>query len=172
MFDINDTIMYGSQGVCRILDIRQETFGGEAQLYYVLEPVYDNHSTIYCPVNSHKISLRKLLSVPEIHALITLMPTTETAWIDNDQERKEKFNAIVKEGDHKQLISLIKTLYYNRQAKLEVGKKPHAADERIMKEAEHILYTEFAHVLQIQPEEVVPFITKKLQDVPEKVVQS
>lgn len=162
MFNINDTIMYGSQGVCRILDIREESFGGEPKLYYVLEPVYEGNSTIYCPVDSDKISLRKLLTLPEIHELIQLMPDTEANWIENDQERKEKFNNIVKQGDHRELICLIKTLYFHRQAKIEAGRKPHAIDERLMKEAEHILYSEFAHVLQIQPDEVLPFIMGQL----------
>ncbi len=162
MFNVNDTIMYGSQGVCRILDIREESFSGTPKLYYVLEPVYDANSTIYCPVDSDKISLRKLLSLAEIYELIKLMPDTETSWIENDHERKEKFSTIVKEGDHQQLILLIKTLYFNRQSKLDAGKKPHAIDERLMKDAEHILYTEFAHVLQIKPEEVLPFITGQL----------
>ena len=31
-----------------------------------------------------------------------------------------------------------------------------------MKEAEHILYSEFAHVLQIKPDEVLPFIMGQL----------
>ena len=162
MFNINDTIMYGSQGVCRILDIREESFGGEPKLYYVLAPVYDSNSTIYCPVDSDKITLRQLLTLPEIYDLIQLMPDTETSWIDNDQERKEKFGTIVKQGDHQQLIRMIKALYFNRQAKTEAGRKPHAIDERLMKEAEHILYSEFAHVLQIQPEEVLPFILGQL----------
>lgn len=162
MFNVNDTIMYGSQGVCKILDIREESFGGEPKLYYVLAPVYDNNSTIYCPVDSEKITLRKLLTLPEIYDLIQLMPDTEAGWIESDQERKEKFSAIVKQGDHQQLIRLIKTLYFNRQTKIEAGRKPHAIDERLMKEAEHILYSEFAHVLQIQPEEVLPFILGQL----------
>ena len=61
MFNVNDTIMYGSQGVCRILDIREESFSGAPKLYYVLEPVYDSNSTIYFSVDSDKISLLKLL---------------------------------------------------------------------------------------------------------------
>ena len=38
------------------------------------------------------------------------------------------------------------------------GRKLHIADERILKDAEHIFYDEIAFVLNISQNEVVPFI--------------
>ena len=91
------------------------------------------------------------------------MPDAQTEWIDNEQQRKEKFSKIVKEGDHRELIKLIRALYFNREEKHRSGKKFYLSDERIMKEAETILHEEFAHVLNIKLEEVVPFIMGELQ---------
>lgn len=163
MFQVNDTVMYGSSGVCKISEICAKKFGSNEVLYYVLKPLYDENSTIYCPVDSPKLKIRELLSVNEIYQLIQEMPDAQTAWIDNEQKRKEKFSKIIKEGDHRELIRLIRALYFNREEKHRSGKKFYLSDERMMKEAETILHEEFAHVLNIQIEDVVPFIMGELQ---------
>ena len=163
VFQINDTVMYGNAGVCRIVDIRPESFTGETRTYYVLKPVSSAASTIYCPVDNQKIKMRRLLSEEEIYQLIRTMPDTRTAWIEDEQERRETFGEIVKHGSHRELVQLIKTLYYKREERLAAGKKFHLCDERIMHEAEQILYGEFAHVLHLRPEEVLPFITGQLE---------
>lgn len=161
-FKINDTVMYGNCDICKIVDIRNEKFSDNEQLYYVLKPVYDERSTIYCPVDSELVKLRKLLTKDEVYELIALMPDTETEWIENDQERKQRFNDLLRNGNHQQLVKLLKTLYYNRELKTREGKKFYATDERVMKEAEKIVHGEIAHVLDISLEEVVPFITGQL----------
>lgn len=163
-FKIDDTVMYGNCDICKVEDIRNEKFSDEEQLYYVLKPVYDERSTIYCPVDSEMIKLRHLLTREEVNELIASMPDTETEWIENDQERKQRFNDLLRNGDHRQLVKLLKTLYQNREMKQQEGKKFYAADERVMKEAEKIVHGEIAYVLDISLEEVVPYITGKLTD--------
>ena len=39
----------------------------------------------------------------------------------------------------------------------------HAADENFLKEAESVLYEEFAYVLNIRREEVLPFIQHEIE---------
>lgn len=162
MFAVNDIVMYGNTGVCKIVDIRLEKFSKKECMYYILKPVATENSTVYCPVDTDKIKIRRLLSKSEINELIRLMPDTETEWVESDAERKEKFGAVLKEGEPKELVKLLKTLHFNQTEKLRLGKKFHACDEKIMKEAEKILHGEFAHVLHIGIEEVVPFIMGEL----------
>lgn len=163
MFQTGDTIVYGNSGVCRITDIREETFGPVRRTYYVLSPVYDGNSTIYCPVDQQKIPLRPLLTDEEIHGLIREMPAADDTWIDDDLQRRERFADMLKSGDRAQMVSLIKTLYLHRREKSEAGKKLHLADERVMRDAERLLYEEFGHVLGIRPTDVVDYIRDQLQ---------
>lgn len=165
MFAVNDTVMHGTAGICKIADIRAEKFRGPEELYYILQPLNEN-TTIYCPVEGTKVKLRKLLTVEEIYDLIKIMPDAENIWIDHDPTRKERFTEILKGGDYKELICLLKTLYYKREEKKQQGKKFHVADERIMNEAEHLLHGEFAYVLHIAEDEVEPFILGRV--VPEE----
>lgn len=43
------------------------------------------------------------------------------------------------------------------------GKKLYKNDEKVMKEAEKMLYEEFAHVLDIRPDQVLPFIMQQIE---------
>ena len=76
MFCVNDTILYGAQGVCRIASIVRESFGSGPVDYYVLKPVYNDNSTIYVPVENGDLTgkMRRILSSEEIIALIRSMP--------------------------------------------------------------------------------------------------
>ena len=112
--------------------------------------------------------MRKILSIGEIHQLIEAMPDAQTKWIENEQLRKEKYGEIIRRGDHKELVQLIKTLYYKKQEKKQEGKKFHVADEKAMKEAERILHGEFAYVLKIKPDDVVPFIMGQINHIGEQ----
>lgn len=163
MFAVNDTVMYGQSGICKIQDICEKKFGKETRKYYVLCPLDDQNTTIYCPIDAPSDKMRYLLTKDEVLRLIEEMPDEETAWIENDNLRKEAQAAILREGDHKKLIGLIKTLYFKREEKQKAGKRFHAADEKAMEEAEQMLYQEFAQVLDIAKDEVVPFIVGRLE---------
>lgn len=161
MFNINDTVMYGRTGVCKISDICTKDFNGKKKKYYVLSPEFESKTTIYCPCDSEKIRMRKLLSVDEVKSLIKNVADEEISWIENDQKRKERQMKILKSGDHKELIRMIKTLYYKREEKAAEGKKLHLTDERAMEDAENLLYQEFATVLDVKPEDVVTFVVSE-----------
>lgn len=163
MFAVEDIVMYGSAGVCKIADIRTEKFSGEETLYYILKPIENQSSTIYCPLHSSKVQMRRLLSKEEICDLIESIPEAQTAWIENEHQRKDAYTSILKQGKHSELIVLLKTLYFNQEKCRQSGKKFHAIDEKILKEAEKRLYGEFAYVLHIRPEEIGSFIMEQLK---------
>lgn len=165
MYKENDMILYGSQGVCQIVGITTREFGGKMIDYYILKPVYSEGSTVFVPVDNEELTckMKKILSLDEIKALIHTMPEMELIWIENDNQRKEKYKEIIKNGKRDELISLIKTLHQHRESLVENGKKFHATDEKFLKDAEKILYDEFKYVLNIEEDEVVPFIIEQIE---------
>ncbi len=58
---------------------------------------------------------------------------------------------------------MIKALHFHQQEQQKKGRRLHISDERFMKEAEKMLYEEFAYVLNIRKEEVLPFILQQVQ---------
>ena len=59
---------------------------------------------------------------------------------------------------------MIKALYIHKQQQKQRGRKLHLADEKFLRDAEKMLYDEFAYVLEISPNEVLNFITSTLND--------
>ena len=54
-------------------------------------------------------------------------------------------------------------LIVNVEEQAAKGKKLYKNDEKVMKEAEKMLYEEFAHVLDIRPDQVLPFIMQQVE---------
>jgi CarD family transcriptional regulator len=163
-YQVGHTIMYGSQGAFRIAEITEKNLDGKVIEYYVLKPVIDDKSITFVPVHNEATiaKMRRVLSVDEIHSLIKAMPDENTIWIEDEQARRERYKEIISRGDRTELVRLIKTLYFHQQEQHVKGKRLHVVDEKFMKNAENMLYGEFAHVLNIKPEQVLPFITERL----------
>lgn len=166
MFQKNDTVRYGAHGMCRIEDITVKNLNGKSIEYYVLRQVYNDTSIIYVPMCNQALTdqMRKALTTEEIKALIQAMPYEESAWIDDADARRERYQAILSDGDRVALVRMIKALYAHQQEQKAKGRRLHMADDRLFKEAERMLYEEFALVLQIQKEQVLPFILDQLQE--------
>ncbi len=165
MFQVGDTILYGTRGVCKIQSIEELNFSGKKQEYYILIPVYNQVSTFYVPIHNEVLTkkMNHILSAEEIYELIRAMPDEKTIWIENENARRERFQAIISGNNRKELVQLIKTLYLHQEKQKEKGKKLHIADERFLKEAEKLLYNEFALVLDMEPNEVLPFIMGQIE---------
>ena len=75
MFQINDTVMYGTHGVCKIEDITMKEFMGSQKEYYVLKPISDFTATLYVPTHNEKLlaRMRRILSKQEVYQLIGMI---------------------------------------------------------------------------------------------------
>ena len=167
MYGVGMFVIYGNEGVCEIKGIVQKEFRDKVLEYYVLNPVHNKNAEVLVPKNNVSLvsKMRSVLSKEEIMAIIHQMPKEEMIWIDNEDLRKEKYKAIISEGDRIQLVRLIKTLYLHKEKQKKSGRKLHIADERLLKDAEHMLYDEVAFVLDMTQSEVVPFIARQIATV-------
>lgn len=170
MFQKNEVIRYGAHGVCRIQEVTEKNLNGALVEYYVLRPVYNDTSTLYVPAHNPALTnqMQRILSEAEVKALIHSMPQEETAWIDNEEARKGRYQRILADGDRLELVRMIKALYFHQQELRSKGRKLHISDDRFFKDAEKMLYEEFALVLQIEKEEVLPFILELLSNEDQK----
>ena len=166
MFKKDDIIMYGASGVCRIAGIIEKEFGGANHPYYELHPVYDQKSTVFVPLENSALvgKMHRLLSSQDIETLLTDVPKQESNWITNEPERKQHYKELLEQGDRKALMGAIQTLYHHQQSCHREGKHLHVCDERFFKDAERILYDEFAYVLNIDRDKVLNYILDKLQN--------
>ena len=163
MYQVNDYVVYGATGVCQVVEISQESFGGPtSREYYVLNPVFGNSMQIYIPTDSQKVVMRRILTRQEILDLIKVMPDIDSEWVSDDNLRKATFSDAIQSGDQRRLVQLIKTIYARGEDLEKSGKRLSNTDRDLIKAAEKLLYNEFALVLDIQPDQVVPFILEQV----------
>ena len=119
-------------------------------------------STYYIPSDDYEEKIRRLLSKEEIYALIEEMPNAEAQWCEDRNQRKNQFISVLKSDNYHELISMMRTIYVQREEQVSKGKKLLAADEKAMREAERLMHHEFAFVLGIDEEDIGKFIEDKI----------
>lgn len=166
MFNINDMVIYGAHGVCKIINIEEKDLMGAKKKYFVLKPLKNENSTYYAPTDNEKIlaKMRKLLSKEEIDTLIDSMPHEQANWISNDNERREKYKAILTEGTPTELIKMIKAIFFEKKEREANKKRLITSDERFLKDAEQILYGEFQYVLNLNEDELMAYIFERIEN--------
>lgn len=164
MLSTGSYVIYGSNGICRITDKRQEKLCGTKKEYYVLTPADNPGSMIFVPCDNEELisRIKSLLSKEEILALIKSIGENDIAWINDNKKRLEVFSGIVDGGDRSELLKLIKCIYLKRKEFSANNKKLWQADENILKRAEKIINAEFSLVMEIPAENVPMFIESHL----------
>lgn len=164
MFQVGDMVCYGTTGACQIASHEVRQLGDQKQNCFVLKPVFDKSMTICVPEGNELLMARMhpVMTKEEILALIRELPSEDVQCDPNPDVRKQYYNETLKKGDHRELLRMVKAIYNFRRARRAVGKRLSGFDENAMREAENMLYTEFALVLDIQPADVVPFIRREL----------
>lgn len=167
MFSVGDCVVYGNSGVCKIEAIGPLNFSGTSKdkLYYTLMLLYKNESKIFTPVDNNKIITRPVISYNEAMELIDDIENIELLWIADERRRETEYCEAFKKCDCKELIRIIKTTYMRRQSRLADGKKITVNDEKYFTMAEESLYGELAVALDIDRDEVKPFIMNRVGDV-------
>lgn len=166
MFQINAVVVYGTQGVCKIAGTEEKSVGGKKKAYFVLKPVNDPGSTFFLPADNELVlkKMRRLLTKEEIHKLMDSMAEESSLWVENENGRKELYKKVLAEGDHLELIQMIKAIYAHKKEREAEGKRLHISDEHFFKDAEQMLYNEFQYVLDIKNKaDLITYIFKRLE---------
>lgn len=164
MYKINDVVLYGSNGVCTVVDIAEKNLMGTPKSYYFLRPFVNPMSLIYVPVSNSALvaKMHSIITKQEIYSLIDKAMQEEPQWIENESERKETFKNAISSGNSFEIFKMTRSLYMHEKQQKAKGKKLGIVDERFYKEGEKLISNEFAVALDIKPEEVHGFIAKQM----------
>ncbi len=167
MYQIGEVVSYGTTGVCTIEDIRMEALsrGSKKQEYYVLRPAAVPTCTTYVPTGNPQLAgrIRRLLSKEQIDEMIANSRGKKLEWIEDTRQRADAYRQVVAEGISDRLLQLIASLYLEKQARSQAGKKFCATDEKLLASAERLVSEEFAYALQIPETEVTAYIAEKME---------
>lgn len=161
MFQIGDTVVCGSNGVCQIEEIGPLANMGKSttnRVYYTLRPYFDNGGKIYLPVDNDKTVMRYILSKDEVNALVSEIDVLDQIKITDEKQREAEYKSAVNSSDPRKLIQIIKTMHYRRKSRIESGKKSTAIDEKYFRIAEQRLYDEIALALEIDRNDIKDYM--------------
>lgn len=165
MFDKDEFIVYGRNGVCLVEDIKPMDIDGigSERLYYVLRPVNSQGSTIFTPVDNQKVPMRKIITKEEALDLIEKIPEIGVLKISNEKMCEEQYKAAMQSCDCSDMVRVLKTIYLKKQKRIAAGKKITSTDEKYFHMAENSLCTELSVLIDVPKEKMEEYITKKLE---------
>jgi len=163
MFQKGDTIVYGSQGVCKVESVGELDISlDKSRLYYTLIPVFMQDTRFYVPIDIGENNIRYLLSADEAEKLIDIIPEIEAAWIINEKEREQQYKAAIRSSDCIELVRIIKTLYERKNNRIKDGKKITAVDEKYFRIAKEHLFGELAVSLNKSKDYIEEYIKERI----------
>ena len=160
MYQVNDLVLYGVHGVCKILEIQVQTVNRKKTEYFVLEPISQQGSRFFVPTQSQVAvsKLRCLISKDEILALLSAPESHREIWLDDENQRKQQYKDVLATGDRATLLCLLRLLERHREMQADSGKKFHISDANFMRDAQKMIYSEFSLVLDTTNDTVEQYI--------------
>lgn len=165
MFQIGDLIVYGNTGVCVVEEIGPLDIPGVSKdrLYYTLRPYYDSKVRIFTLVDSTKVVMRPILNREEAVHLIEEIGEIDMLGISNEKKRSEEYRLSLQKCDCKELVRIIKTIYFRVQKRKAAGKKITSQDEKYFHLAEENLFGELAVSLGMDREKVKDVVFERVK---------
>lgn len=165
LYNVGELIFYGRTGVCEIKDITtlESAGGSKGKLYYILKPLY-KECKISIPVDNDKIYMRPVISRQYADELIDRIPHINTSayYSHNLNQLKEHYRQVMESHDCMNMIEMTMSIHQKKVEAEANKKKLGAVDERFMKEAEELIFGEFAAVLDIPRSEVQGYIENRV----------
>lgn len=161
-----DKVVYGTHGACTITFIGKIEMNPQNDEYMVLEPCDQPESKYYVPTHNPiaMSRIRKIMTKEQLEDLLSNSKIIEEDWICADMRRKEHYKNILNNGDFKEIIGMIQSLYSHRQQQSSVGRKFHVCDENLLKSAEQMIASEVSQILSIPQYSVEEYIKSKLDE--------
>ena len=164
VYQIDDVVMYGIHGVCRIVGMESRTVDRKMTEYLVLEPQGQPGSRYLVPSGNPNAmaKLRPVMSRQELEALLSSQEVRQDSWIADENQRKQHYRELISGGDRTALLRMIRTLHRHKKELAAAGRKFHICDDTFLRDAQRLIDTEFSVILGIQPSEVADYVLNKM----------
>ena len=160
-----DLVVYGIHGVCRIVDVENCRVDRKKVEYFVLVPQDQPNAKFYIPTQNPKAvaKIRRILTKEEVEALFQSADIKNHVWIEEENRRREEYRRLIASADCSAIIPMLQGLYLHKRQQLAAGRKFHMSDENFMKDAERLICSELACVLDIPKDKIGEYIRARLE---------
>lgn len=164
MFQVGDRVIYGSHGVCDIVDSELQTVDKKKVTYLVLEPLGQPGSRYLVPTHNEVAmgKLKKMLTREELEVLICSDTVRQNCWIQDEGQRKQTYRELISSGDRERLMGMVHTLYRHKAEQAAAGRKVHLCDDNFLRDAEKLLTGEVSIVLDMEADAARQYVRSKL----------
>ena len=165
MFKVGDLVVYGNSGVCRVESIGPSALEGadKSKDYYFLTPYFSGSSRILIPCDNDKVVIRAIISREEATDLLNEISDIKELEITDEKNREQTYKDVMRRCDCKEIVSILKTIYFRKCARLAEGKKITASDEKYFLMAEEMLYGELSVALEVAKDKIKENVVSKIK---------
>lgn len=159
MFEINDKVIHSREGLSTIVD---KTTMGDNE-YFIIHADRGSGENIYVLVNNTGTLIRPIMDKKAANKVIEYMKTVSAEFISNTKQRRDQYKRKLLSGNVLDLAYLSCQLYfyyyYNEHGQVV---KLGPTDIQMLKDAETILFDEFALSFKINRDKVPEYVSKLL----------
>ena len=158
-FKVNETVVHSREGLSTIVG-KTEIVGNQ---YFVIVSRKNPKENIYVLTTRTDNIIRPVMSEKDAKEVISFMKTVDAAFISNTKQRRDLYKKKLLSGNVYDLAFLSRQLYffnyYNSHGQLV---KLGPTDLQMLKDAESILFDEFAISFNKPREEIAEVVAKLL----------
>lgn len=160
MYQVGDQVIYGVHGVCRIQEIQVQRVDHKRVEYYVLVPRDQADARFFVPTHNPAAvaKLRPMLTPQELEALLESPQARADSWIEDENQRKQRYRELISSGERWELVSMIRSLLRHKERQAAQGRKFHLCDENFLRDAKKLLTSEFSLILDMDQEQVERYV--------------
>lgn len=155
MYQSGEWVVYGIHGVCRVVGTEKQLVNRKRTEYLVLEPASSGESRFYLPTGNPTAmaKLKPVLPKEEMAALLASDEIRQDCWIKEENLRKQHYRDLISTGDRVSVMQMVTSLYRYRAEQQAAGRKFHQCDDNFLRDAEKLLASEIALVMDMTPEQ-------------------
>lgn len=164
MYQSGSYVVYGAQGVCRVIGTEIQRINRTKSEFLILEPIEKAESRFYLPTGNPAViaKIRPVLTPEELRELFRSSEIQNGVWIPDENRRKQQYRELLSGADRMALLKMLLLVYRHRDQQLAAGRKFHQCDDNFMHDAEKLLCSEISLVLQMAGPEARIFLREQL----------
>ncbi len=157
-FKVNQKVVYPSQGVGKILEIKEKTFKNEPVLYYVIYLDVSDMTVMVPVLKAEELGIRAIVSQDEARRALDLI-SQEFEPIPSDWKLRYQINLdLLKKGSVIDIATIVRSLYHRSKVK-----ELPILERKLYDSARKLLEDEITYSLDMPRDEIEALIHTHLE---------
>jgi len=157
-FSVNQKIVYPSQGVGKIIEMKEKTFKNEMILYYVIYLEVSDMTVMVPVTKAEHLGIRAIVSQDEARQALDLI-SQDFEPIPSDWKLRYQINLdLLKKGSVVDIATIVRSLYHRSKVK-----ELPILERKLYDSARKLLEDEITYALDLPREEVASLIHTHLE---------